>query len=327
MGPTSDMHNARGMHAHMSGTHDLPGSLDLNLLRPLGRLLETRSVTRAAQELGVTQSAASRSLARLRELFDDPLLVREGQGMHLTQRAESLRPQVARLLADCARLVAQPAEFVPREARGRVRLVAADYAQVLLLPRLLAHVTEHAPGLDLEALPPSATLEALEAGEVDFAIDVAQAHEGPHLMRTNLFEEGFSVVVRRGHPVLGRRLTLQRYVRLEHVLVSPRGRPGGIVDRVLQARGLERRVSVIVPSFGVAPALVAASDRIATLPTHFAEDCCQRWPLVCLPVPVPVPRFQLALFWMDRRRTEGLHRWFRKVVREVALQVVPSAPP
>jgi DNA-binding transcriptional LysR family regulator len=314
------------MHGDMSVTHDQAQQLDLNLLRPLGRLLETRSVTRAARELGVTQSAASRSLSRLRELFDDPLLVREGQRMHLTKRAEALRPQVARLLADCARLVAQPAEFDPQEARGRVRIVAADYAQVLLLPRLLAHVTEHAPGLDLEALPPTSGLDLLEAGEVDFAIDVAQAYDGPHLMRTNLFDEGFSVVVRRGHPVLGRRLTLQRYVRLEHVLVSPRGKPGGIVDRVLQARGLERRVSVIVPSFGVAPALVAASDRIVTLPTHFAEDCCRRWPLVCLPVPVPVPRFQLTLFWMDRRRTEGLHRWFRKVVREVAQSVAPAEP-
>jgi len=313
----------------MSSGHDRAAleAFDLNLLRTFARLLETGSVTRAADELGLTQSAVSRALGRLRSAFDDPLLVRVGQRMEPTARAEALRPQVTRILGDVARLFAAPAIDLAT-ARGTLRWASADFTQIIILPLLARRLAEDAPGIDVEVLPSRVPLDDLEEGRLDLTIQVVGSYDHPGLVQTPLFDEGFACLVREGHPVLtGPPLTPERYAGLEHVLVAPGGRPGGIVDRVLAERGLSRRVRFVVPSFAVPAALLEATDCIATLPERIARAAAARGPLVVLPTPLPIPRFRLASFWMERRRTDPLHRWFRRTLQEIVGDPRAKAPP
>jgi DNA-binding transcriptional LysR family regulator len=303
----------------MIDAHDSrAAAFDLNLLRLFARLLELRNLTRVAAELGVTQSAVSRSLSRLREAFDDPLLVRVGQRMEPTARAEALRPQVARVLGEAARLFETP-EIDPATAVGTLRWTSADFAQLVLLPPLARRLDAEAPGIDVEVVPSRFPREELEAGRLDLTVDVVGVREDqPGLVQTPLFEEEFACLVREGHPCLREGpLTPARYAALDHVLVAPAGRPGGIVDQVLERQGYRRRVRFTVPSFAVPPGLLLSTDCIVTLPKRVADAAALRAPLRVLPTPVPVPGFRLACFWMERRRTDPLHRWFRGVLAEI----------
>lgn len=312
------MRKARGIHAGMIETHDL----DLNLLRVLAVLLAEGGVGRAARRLGRTQSAVSRSLGRLREAFDDPLFVRQGQRMVPTARAEAIRPSVERLLTDVERLLLPMEAYDPREARGALRLTGADMPLVLLVAPILERLSAEAPGLDLHVRPGGRVLERLESGELDVVLEVVGAIDHPELVRTPLREEGFACLVRRDHPWLADPTDLEAYAALEHVLVAPTGQSrGGVVDTALAKRGLRRRVRVEVPSFAAAPALVAGSDRVVTLPEWMAKDLGPRWDLVVVPPPIAVPRFTIAAHWMERRRTDPLHRWFRQVMRDASARV------
>lgn len=305
----------------MTAKHGRGDPYDLNLLPVLLALLEYRSVTRAAQELGLTQSGASRALARLRALFRDPLLVREGAGMAPTARAEALLPTLQRLIQESSRLIDSGGDFEPASARGTIRLRSADFAVHVFLPPFLREVSGRAPGLDLAVLPPARGVDSLLSGEVDFVIDVAGMLDHPDLARTPLLEEGFCCLLRTDHPYASGRLTKKRYAELDHVLVAPGGKSGGVVDRVLEREGLGRRVSVQVPSFLVVPRLLLDSDRIATLPSRLAADLAAHWPLVARRPPVEVPSFRIQLFWMERRRTDPIHRWLRRVAAAVAAEL------
>jgi DNA-binding transcriptional LysR family regulator len=297
---------------------------DLNLLPVFVALMETGSVSQAARRLGLTQSGTSRALARLRSLLGDPLFVREANKMVATARARALAPRIERLVEEAARLPEEPTAFEPSKARGTVRLASADFALHILLPRLLEETRGQAPGIDVQAYPTPSSVEALESGRLDFSIHVEGALAHPDLVRTPLFEEGFECLVREGHPATQKRLTVRRYARLEHLLVAPGGRPGGIVDTLLEERGVTRRVAVMVPSFLVVPALLERSDLVATLPRRLARSLTARWPLVSIPPPLPLPSFRLQLFWVERRRQEPLHTWFRQLMQDVASRLDES---
>ncbi len=302
----------------MTDAHRRGERFDLNLLPALEVLLRTGSVTDSAEQLGMTQSGASRTLARLRDLFGDPLLVREGPNMRLTARAEALRPTLSRLIEDAHRLVESGGEFDPQTARGMLRMTTADYGLHVLLPGLLQRVTEEAPHLDLEVVPSEHPVEGLVSGQLDFAINIPDGLKHPDLARTRLLEDNLVCVIRRGHPALARRFTVKRYAGLEHILVAPSGRSGGIVDEALARHGLKRRVSLLTPSFLSVPYFLHTSDRVCALPRRMANQFAERWPFVLVEPPIALPGFRIQLYWMERRRTDPIHRWFRQLAREVA---------
>ncbi|UQA59286.1 LysR family transcriptional regulator [Polyangium aurulentum] len=298
--------------------------IDLNLLVACEVLLSERSVTRAAERLGVTQSAASHALGRLRELFGDPLLVRARSGMVLTPHAEALAPALRESLAGLAQVLGRGQRFDPAEARRRFSMSTSDYAQILVLPALIERLSATAPGIDVAIRGPTfGPARALEAGELDLVIGPI-TEDLPGIRALSGIEDGFVCVVRRGHPALGGgALTLEHYLALGHVLIAPRGIRPSPVDLALSAIGKARRVVVEVPSFMVAPELVACSDFVLTLPSRLAARFAPALGLEVHAPPIKVEGFSFRVYWHERSQHDAGHAWFRTLVHEVCRGLGP----
>ncbi len=302
----------------MRMVHDhVLSSIDLNLLVVLRALLRERHVTRAARQVGLSQSATSHALARLRELCGDPLLVRHGRSLELTPRATRLMPGLERGLAELHGVVTREPAFDPKRARRLFSLGMADYAQALLLQPLLRSLRVAAPGIDLNLLSFPNFPELLESGTIDLAVTVTGAI-APGLSQQALFDDGFVCMVRKGHPGLRGKLTLDRYLSLQHVVVAPAGTSGSVVDTELERRGLVRRVALRVSSFLVAPIVVAETDFISTTPERLARRMAKRFQLQLVPTPFPVPRFGLSLAWHPRCDHDPAQRWLRGFLSQIS---------
>jgi DNA-binding transcriptional LysR family regulator len=302
--------------------------VDLNLFVLLDALLVERSVTRAAKRVGLSQSAASHALARLRSITGDPLFVRGPRGMLPTPRAEALAAPLREALAGLDRALAPAAPFVPHSSRRSFTIVGGDLAELVLFPPLFARLGKEAPGIDLHALPtPADAALALERGEVDLAIaPVRSFARATKLSEQPLFEDGFVCVVRRGHPLGRGAFGLERYLSARHAVIAPRGARGGIVDDLLASMGRERRVVLTIPHFLAAPYVVAQSDLVLTLPARVAEVLARPLGLCVLKPPLRVPRFTMAMAWHRRVDDDPGHRWLRGVYSEVARSLVPAKP-
>lgn len=306
-------------------------AVDVNLFVAFDALARERNVTRAAERMGVTQSAMSHTLRRLRALFDDPLLVRGEGGMVLTPRAEALVVPLRAGLVSLSRALHAPGAFDAAHARRAFRIASPDLFDVLVLPGLLRRFAQVAPGVDLAVVPmPSTPGAALETGELDL---VVQPHlvDGSHdydfaavggLQRRTLFRDRLRCFVREGHPAIPRRggLSMKRYVALGHVLVSPRGEGAGLVDRALAERDATRRVTVRVPQFSTALAILEQSDLVLTAPSALARVAGRA---VSLAPPVALPEHAVAMLWHPRFTEDPAHRWLREQLVAVTRDVRP----
>lgn len=288
-------------------------SIDLNLLVVLRALLRERHVTRAAAQVGLSQSATSHALSRLRELCADPLLVRHGRSLELTPRATELLPGLERGLSELHGVVTREPAFDPKRAKRLFTLGMADYVQALLLAPLLRSLQQVAPEIDLNSVTFPNLSELLESGNLDLAISVS-AGIAPGLSTQPLFDDGFVCMVRKGHPKVQSKLSLDGYLSLRHVLVAPSGTPGSFVDTELERRGLVRRVALRVSSFLVAPVVVAETDFISTAPELLARRMAKRFALHVVPAPFRIPRFGLSLAWHPRFDNDPAHQWLRGFV-------------
>jgi len=308
----------------MQHAHEELAGLDLNLLRALDALLGERHVTRAATRLGMTQSAASHALARLRAALGDPLLVRGGRGaMVPTPRAEALAGPLREALAALAAAVRGAPGFDPATARRTFHLATGDYAELVLLPRLAARIAAAAPGIDLwvHAVPDDPG-PPLATGAIDGVLAPLRGSGWPAgCYEKRLFAESFTCVVRDRHPAAAQRLTLARYCALPHILVAPRGTPGSFVDNALAAVGRTRRVAVAVPHFLVVPHVVAATDLVATLATRVVDALAPLVGLQRLAPPLELARFTIALIWHERAHHDPAQRWLRDQITAVAAEL------
>ena len=327
-------------HACMSSVHSAPNlhRIDLNLLVALDALTRERSVTKAAERAGVTQSAMSHTLRRLRDLFHDPLLVRGRGGMVLTPRAEALSVPLRSGLVSLARTLAEPQPFQPEHASRTFRIVSPDLFDALVLPTLLQHLTERAPAIDLAVVPtPKRLSDSLETGDVDLAIypvlldpqpfDLGTQVD-PELQSRTLFRDSFRCFVRNDHPVIkGRRkLTLKAYTQLNHILVSPGGEGPGVVDRILDQQGLRRRIALRVPQFATALEVIAQSDLVLTAPSSLRK-CSPASTLASRPAPLDIPEHAITMIWHPRFTEDPAQRWLRKLMVDVAARVIFPATP
>jgi DNA-binding transcriptional LysR family regulator len=290
---------------------------EVALLRAFDALLTERHVTRAALRLGMTQSATSHALGRLRRLFDDPLFVRGPRGVVPTERAEALGPEVRRVLEQLDQLTQARGPFDPAKLRRRFVLGGVDFAEMIFLPKLVPLLAAEAPGVDLVFR--SVTIlreEELERDGLDLVIGVFR--EAPsRLLITKLFEEQFVSLFRKGHPALRKPLTAARWSSLQHVMVSPRGEGGGIVDDMLAKRGLSRRIAARTATFLTAPLIVEASDCVTTLPRRVAQTMAVGRELVMRPPPIALPGFTVTLAFHERSRHDPAHIWLRKKLSAV----------
>ena len=299
-------------------------AVDLNLLVVLRALLDARSIKRAADRLALSPSATSHALGRLRDQLGDELLVRAGKEMTPTARALRLQPKLREVL-DGAELLFRPdAALEPATLKRAFAFGTNDFFELVILPRWSAQIAKLAPGVDLLSRPVRDDVaSALRAGEVDLAMGVFGSM--PDDVRTApMLRSRFVCLVRAGHPALGRRLTPKRFAELEHVLVSPRGRGLGVVDRKLAERGLERRVSRVVANFVAAPPLVASGDYVLTVSEHIADRFAEGLGLERLKPPVPIPDFTVSVAWHRRQDGDPALDWLRATLLEVTAALEPG---
>jgi DNA-binding transcriptional LysR family regulator len=302
--------------AIMSDFHEL-AQVDMNLLVLLDELLRSRNTTVTARRLGRTQSAVSHALARLRSTFGDPLLIRAGATLRPTAAAERLQAPLREVLLRTQALVAgSSGAFEPGSIARTFVIACADYAEVLLLPRLVPVLRREAPDVAVVTRFLGDDFDrAVQARDVDLAFGTRfRALSG--IVVEKVLHEGMVVLLRRGHPALKQRMTARRYAALDHVLVMPRGLPGSPVDDALEPLGLSRRVVLRMPHFAAAAIVVSKTDLVVTLPTGLAGEMAQGLGLAALPVPLPLEGFTFSIGYSASYADDPAHRWFRERVVE-----------
>jgi len=302
------------MHGmHISG-------MDLNLAVVLHALLEERSVSRAATRLGLSQSATSHALARLRHVLGDPLFVRARAGLVPTARAEAMADTLANALGALEGSFFAPPPFEPRTAVRSFRVASSDYVEHLIGPPLLTGLARAAPNLDLWTVSaPEEATEALAQGRLDLLFQPSRPgprDEGLHV--AGMWEDHFVGVMRKGHPLSRGPLTVERFAAAKHAFIAPRGRPGGAVDAALAQLGLSRRIAFTTPNFLVGPQVVAETDLVIVLAARIARVFAERLPLVLFEPPLELPSFEIAMMWHERRHADPAHRFLREEIVRVA---------
>ena len=289
--------------------------LDLNLLVTLDVLLSEHNVTRAAERLNLAQPSVSVHLAKLRDIFGDPLLLPGPRGMRPTARADELREPLRQALEALERAVSTASPFDPAEARHAWRVAASDYSESTILLPALSGLRSAAPGTRLAVLEtvPSRIARQAEQGEIDLAFHTTEgAPSGLH--RRALFTERYVLVGRAGHPRLKKRPTLSQFCELEHLMVSPDGGGfRGITDRALAEVGLTRRVVLSVPHFLFVMSVLASTDLVAMLPSRLVRNTSA---LQVVEPPVDVPGFEMAMFWHERSHRDPAHQWLREYIAD-----------
>jgi DNA-binding transcriptional LysR family regulator len=317
-GPSSPA-RANKRASRVSRDESTPLHVDLNLLIVFDALLRERNVTRAARRLGRTQSTVSGALSRLRVAFDDPLFVRSDAGVTPTERALALGETVSRSLADLRAAFERDATFDPSASRRTFTLEVVEEVGAVVVPALLAVLRREAPRVRLivtrfECHDPS---DALRAGDVDLSLGFVRVPGSP-FDHAVVGATKMRVVGRRDHPLLARKLTLPAYVRASHVLVSPRGKPTGAVDRVLAERGLSRTDVTVVPSLATGLLAVVSSDALLTTTESVAMFVARELGLSVAKPPLEMSGRDLVMLWHRRVQHDAGHAWLRDRVMRVA---------
>jgi len=297
-------------------------SLDMRQLRILDALVTEGSVSRAADRLGLTQPAASRALARLRQQFGDPLLLRSRHGMTPTERATQLVRTLRPLLVQLDALVAPVAPFDPARSSRTFVLSAPEYAEHLLMPGLLRRLRASAPGvrIDVRAPDPARALDHLERGDVDLRIAwVPKAL--PTLRTMPLWQDRIVCVADRRHPRLrAGTITLELYLQLPHVRPLGLGRTttGQVLDAAVERLAGRVPVCFGVQNFLTVPRMLVGTDALATMPRALALAFAAQHPVQVIDPPLPLPRVRYAAYWHERSHKDAGHRWLRQLVAEEA---------
>lgn len=299
-------------------------SFDLNLLRVLNALLIEHSTTRAGERIGLSQSAVSAALARLRHALNDPLFVREGQHLVPTDFARSLERPLSRILDDLQDTLAGPEVFDPQQADTSFKVSGSDFFATLLMPRLAELFARTAPRMRIQQVDiiPDSYVGILEDATIDLAL-IPRMEFPAWIAHQPLFRSRFVVVARRDHPEITAagiqpRDTLPAGLLCElgHVLFSPEGKVSAMGDTALAEAGYERRVVMTLPVFSGVANAVAQSDLVAFLPHQYAEHVADSLGLNLYHPPVKIPEPELCMVWHERSTNNPAHRWLRQQVSE-----------
>jgi len=294
-------------------------NLDLNLIHPLHALLEECHVTRAAKRSFLSQSAMSRALERLRDMFGDPLLVRNGRGYQRTVRGERLLRDLESLMPQLENMV-RGEKFNPAQSREVFRMAMSDHASMIVLPSLLASVRKAATHIKLEVSASRAeTFEDVAAGRINTYLCAEEAP--PSLESETLFTLDFVCLVGEAQPVRARRLTLRQYLEFQHVLVEIREGQQALVDRALSQLGAKRHVALTLPFFVPAIFAIAQTDLILTVPRRLAKITAVMAGVRVVEAPREIKSFPYFMAWHPRLTNEPAHEWFREQLRSAVRTV------
>lgn len=298
---------------------------DLNLLPVFAALMRHGSVTLAGRELGLSQPAMSYALKRLRAQAGDPLFVRSGRAMLPTARALELAHPVEEVLDTVRRRILGGSGFDPQLAAREFSVALTDLGALVFLPSLFAELRAQAPLCTLRSVQVSASeLEgALESGHVDLAIGYYP--DAPRsLYQQRLYERDYVCAFRADHPGIGRRLTLARYLKLDHVVVKSPVRVQDAVDRALAKSGLARRVVLTMPHYVAVAPVLEQSDLVATLPREVAAVFARLASVRAIPAPLHIPNVVLRQYWHRRASQDPANRWLRAMIARLFAE--PAAP-
>src|SRR6476660_7072196 len=288
-------------------------SLDLNLLVALDALLREANVSRAAMRIGLSQPATSHALQRLRDLLGDPLRVRTGARMELTPRAQGLRAPLAQTLDQVRGLFVRD-EFDASRSERHFRLMMPDLAVELLMPPLMEKVTKQAPGVTIDVVPwrGPAIFTAEFARTIDLVISIGDAFKGFH--RQRLYTDSDALAVRRGHSAAARLKKREAFLAARHVAVVIRGQNEDLIDSWLRAKGVERRIALVVPGYIEALHITARTDLVAFIPRRLIGALSKQLSLTTITPPFDPGIDEQYMFYPTRAQMDPGSIWLRNIM-------------
>lgn len=306
--------------------------VDMNLLVYLDVLLKERSVTKAAHQLGISQPAMSNGLRRLRDLFEDPLLIRTSEGMTPTERARELEPMLRMSLQSLEKVVTPRHHFDAAESTRVFRIMASDYAESTLLPPLLKRLTAEAPHVALDIMTPSdVNFSDVEQGRVDMVINRFDTlPQSFHQM--TVWSDNFCCMLSKDNPILDN-FSLTNYLKARHIWVSKTGYGVGVgvnpddvqrlgfVDEVLNQLGKKRHIAVYTRHYGAAMLLAEENNLVVTIPARAAHLQARNERLAIKAPPFEIPSLLLKMVWSPLLHHDPAHRWLRRLIIDVAEEI------
>ena len=289
-------------------------SVDLNLLTLFDALLEEQQLSRAADKLGMSQSAASNALSRLRLTFKDELFVRTRQGMEPTPKALQLAQPVREGLASIRRALTEESAFDPATSEREFRLILNDFIEPLLLPPLLMTMQEQGPKLSIHSFSNQRKehLDLLRKAQMDFYFDMNPADD-PAMESVKIYEETLSVVARKEHPRLHQPLTIDDYLNEQHVVFTHHDGHTTTLDLALQKHyPLPRKVLAQASHISLVPELILQSDALATMPTQTAQRFCRNYPLQSFEFPLDIGALPLYMIWHKALNNDQAPQWLKQ---------------
>lgn len=290
--------------------------LDLNLLVAFQLLMRTRSVTKAAGQLNITQSAMSRTLQRLREQLNDPLFLRGKDGLIPTNNAEMMATGIDKALADIEAVINLP-EFDPAQSDDQFTMMISSFMSQLFLPKLFNRLHQRAPGATFECVSRAPDfMSQLESGAIDLAITTLDDEVHADIYAHRLGSDHLVTVMRADHPLAQQAIDIDQYCAAQHVQLTLGKNRHSAIDQVLQAEGRSRDIVMRTPHFTAAPYLVAQNDLLLTLPALLAQRVAQGLDLVIRDTPVQIEPHSYQLIWHARQHNNHAHRWLRQQIIE-----------
>jgi DNA-binding transcriptional LysR family regulator len=291
--------------------------LDLNLLPIAVALYDRRSVSQAAQALGMSQPAVSAALGRLRAHFGDPLFVRTARGMEPTPRAISLVAPARGVLARIEAEVLSDVAFEPTATTRTFTFALSDVGEMVFLPRILDSLRRQAPNASVRSvtLPVAEVERGLESGDIDLAIGYFPDLRKQNYFQQRLFTDTFACLLRADHPIRGNRLSLKQFLGLGHAVAHAEGRSQEVFERFLARKGIRRKVVLTTPHYMSIPVIVAQSDLAVTVPQPLAMYFSRLTAnLKIVTLSLAIPRIDLKSHWHRKYQNDAANRWLRGLV-------------
>jgi DNA-binding transcriptional LysR family regulator len=288
--------------------------LDLDWLAVFVQIYKTQSVSRAAVQLGMEQASASIVLNKLRRHFNDPLFCRTSLGMEPTTRARAIYPDLAEILLRIDKARGADNTFVPIQAKREFRLCMTDISEIVLLPRLINHLQQTAPGLIIEAdnISPESR-RRLEAGDIDLAVGFIPGLENGFYQQA-LFAQDFVCLASLDHPRVQKKLTRKAFISEGHIHVISSATGHSIVDRVLAKQEIERRIVLRLHSFLGVARIVAQTEFLVIVPRLLGNEMMLQERVQLLETPIPLPSYKVKQHWHERFHADAGNMWLRKTM-------------
>ncbi len=291
---------------------------NLNLLVIFNALFETGSVTEASKRLRMSQPNLSRSLKILRDEFQDELFVRSTRGITPTKKAIELSYTVREAIKSIEKVYA-PLDFDIKKIKAKITIATTDYIEFLLAPQLAEIVNREAPGVTLDFRPSGGHLQKtqMEKGDCDLTVLVVRENIPSNFIKQDLFDDPYVCAVRKKHPILQGKITLDRFLEYGHAMISPQGLLWAITDDRLAKLGKSRRLVLGTPNALTNALSIVKTDLILTATKRFVEGTMEFWPIETFKCPFEIEPIHIAQIWHERSHEDPLHVWIRQKIKSL----------